>query len=199
MLPSGNDPSGTTPVSADEVRWLIPSVATQQELNLRERENILAARQWAFSARVKRTPTDILDHVFVRELHRRMFREVWRWAGKTRDIELNLGVPVAEIGNRFATLLDDVKGWIEFESYPSDEICVRFHHGLVFIHPWRNGNGRHARLLADRLATAMNRSIFTWGGGADLTATSTTRSDYLTALRKADDGNFNTLLKFARS
>lgn len=199
MLRSGNDPSGTTPVSADEVRFLIPSVATNQELNQRERENILSARRWAFAPRVRRTPADLLDHVFVRELHRRMFNEVWRWAGKTRNNQLNLGVPVAGIETRFVTLLDDARGWIEFEAYPADEICVRLHHGLVFIHPWRNGNGRHARLMADRLAVTLGHSPFTWGGGADLTAKSDTRANYLTALKTADGGDFAPLVIFARS
>jgi Fic-DOC domain mobile mystery protein B len=148
-LPSGNDNAGTTPVSPDEERWLIPSVITLVELNLLERENILDARRWLFAARPKRTPIDLLDHLFVRELHRRMFRHVWRWAGKFRDNELNLGVAASEITTRLAILLGDAIAWIEFETYPADEICVRLHHGFVAIHPWRNGNGRHARLLAD--------------------------------------------------
>ncbi len=160
-LPTDHDDSGTTPVAPDEERWLIPSVATNAELNLLERENILEARRWLFAPRRKLTSADLLDHLFVRELHKRMFRHIWRWAGKVRQTELNLGVPVPEITPRLATLLDDAKAWIEFESYPPDEICVRLHHGLVAIHPWRNGNGRHARLLADRLATALERPTFT--------------------------------------
>lgn len=127
-----------------------------------------------------------------------MFNEVWRWAGKTRDNALNLGVPVEEVGTRFATLLEDARAWIEFETYSTDEICVRLHHGLVFIHPWRNGNGRHARLMADRLAVALGRPIFTWGGGADLTAKSDTRANYLKALKTADEGDFAPLVAFAR-
>ena len=199
LLPSGNDDAGTTPVSPDEESWLIPSVITLAELNLLERENILEARRWLFAARSKRTPTDLLDHLFVRELHRRMFRHVWRWAGKFRDNELNLGVAASEITTRLAILLGDTIAWIEFETYPADEICMRLHHGLVAIHPWRNGNGRHARLLADRLAVAMNRPIFTWGGGAELTATNETRNEYLKALKSADTGDFEKLILFARS
>ena len=108
-------------------------------------------------------------------------------------------MPVAEIGTRFATLLDDARAWIELETYSADEICVRLHHGLVFIHPWRNGEGRRARLMADRLAVALGRPVFTWGGGADLTASSDTRANYLAALKTADEGDFGALLPFAQS
>ena len=197
--PPSNDHSGTTPVSPDEDRWLIPSVLTLAELNLLERENILEARQWLFSARRKRTTSELLDHLLVRELHRRMFRRVWRWAGKIRDRELNLGVPVPEVATRLFSLLDDVKAWITYATYPADEIGVRLHHGLVAIHPWYNGNGRHARLLADRLAVELGRPMYTWGGGTELTAKNETRSDYHAALKAADQGCFNRLLEFART
>ncbi|MCF3649911.1 mobile mystery protein B [Synoicihabitans lomoniglobus] len=196
---SGHDGSGTTPVSPDEERWLIPSVVTLAELNLLERENILAARRWLFSPRRKLNPANLLDHLLVRELHRRMFRRVWRWAGKIRDIDLNLGVPVPEITTRLTALLGDAQAWIDYTTFPADETCVRLHHGLVAIHPWRNGNGRHARLLADRLAVALDRPIFTWGGGSKLTASGETRSNYLTALKAADAGDFASLLAFSRS
>ena len=127
-----------------------------------------------------------------------MFRHVWRWAGKFRDNELNLGVPVHQITPRLASLLQDAQTWIEYDTYPADEVCVRLHHSLVVIHPWRNGNGRHARLLADRLAVALGRPSFTWGGGAELTVTGDTRTQYLTALGDADTGAFTRLIGFSR-
>ncbi|MDB4474250.1 mobile mystery protein B [Opitutaceae bacterium] len=198
ILPTGNDKSGTTPISPDEEHWLIPSVATRAQLNLIERENILEARRWLFSSRRKFAPIELLDHVLIREAHRRMFRHVWRWAGKQRDNELNLGVAVQEITPRLATLLGDARAWIDYETYSPDEICVRLHHGLVAIHPWRNGNGRHARLIADRMAVALDRPIFTWGGGPELTATGDTRNEYLVALKQADQGDFEKLNRFAR-
>lgn len=198
LLPQGKDNSGTTPVTPDEERFLIPSVATLAELNLLERENILEARRWLFAPRRKLAAPQLLDHLLVRDLHRRMFRRVWRWAGKIRDCELNLGVPPAEVETRLYSLLDDAKAWLGYETYSPDEICIRVHHGLVAIHPWRNGNGRHARLLADRLAHALDRPAFTWGGGSDLTARTDTRTDYLAALKEADAGRFERLVVFAR-
>lgn len=199
LLTSHRDDSGTTPVSPDEERFLIPSVSTLAELNLLERENILEARRWLFSSRRKFTPTELLDHLLVRELHRRMFRHIWRWAGKLRDCELNLGAPPVEVGTRLVSLLEDAQAWISYDTFPADELCVRLHHGLVAIHPWRNGNGRHARLMADRLAVALGRTPFTWGGGIELEAKNDTRTNYLTALRQADHGDFAALVAFARS
>jgi Fic-DOC domain mobile mystery protein B len=128
-----------------------------------------------------------------------MFRHVWRWAGKIRDCELNLGVPPHEVETRLYSFLNDVRAWRAYSAYQPDELCVRLHHGLVAIHPWRNGNGRHARLLADRLAVALARPIFTWGGGAELEAKTDTCSRYLAALQQADTGDFTALLTFARS
>jgi Fic-DOC domain mobile mystery protein B len=128
-----------------------------------------------------------------------MFRHVWRWAGKIRDCELNLGVPPHEVETRLYSFLHDVRAWRAYSAYQPDELCVRLHHGLVAIHPWRNGNGRHARLLADRLAVALARPIFTWGGGAELEAKTDTCSRYLAALQQADTGDFTALLTFARS
>jgi Fic-DOC domain mobile mystery protein B len=198
LLPPARDQSGTTPVSPDEERFLIPSVATLAELNLLERANILEARRWLFAPRRKVAPSALLDHLFAREVHRRMFRHVWRWAGKVRDCELNLGVPPREVETRQYSFLQDVRAWHEHAAFAPDELCVRLHHGLVAIHPWRNGNGRHARLLADRLAIALSRPIFTWGGGAELEARSDTRIRYLAALKQADTGNFAALIAFAR-
>ncbi|MBC8011311.1 MAG: mobile mystery protein B [Burkholderiales bacterium] len=197
-LQPARDDSGTTPVSPDEERFLIPGVATLAELNLLERANILEARLWLFAPRRKLTPADLLDHLLVREVHRRMFRHVWRWAGKIRDCELNLGVAPREVETRLYSFLKDVRAWHLYVAFGPDELCVRLHHGLVVIHPWRNGNGRHARLLADRLAVSLGRPIFTWGGGAELEAKNDTRARYLAALKQADAGDFAALTTFAR-
>lgn len=199
LLPPSRDDSGTTPVSPDEERFLIPSVATLAELNLLERANILEARRWLFAPRRRLAPADLLDHLLACELHWRMFRRVWRWAGKIRDCELNLGAPPHQVETQLYSLLNDARAWQEHAAFAPDELCVRLHHGLVAIHPWRNGNGRHARLLADRLAVALECPAFTWGGGAELEAKNDTRTLYLAALRKANAGDFNALIAFARA
>lgn len=189
---------GTTPVSPDEERHLKISVTSLAELNQFERENILEARTWLFAPRRKLTAVELLDPLFVRDLHHRMFRHVWKWAGKFRDCELNIGVKPALVQQRYFSLLADVKAWVEFSTFPADEICIRFHHALVVVPPWRNGNGRHARLVADRLAVALGKPPFTWGGGVALEAKGDTRDLYLAALKEADCGNFAPLIAFAR-
>jgi Fic-DOC domain mobile mystery protein B len=127
-----------------------------------------------------------------------MFNNTWRWAGTYRKRERNLGVPVAQIREMLPALLGDARYWIEHGTYDLDEIAVRVHHRLVAIHPFPNGNGRHARLLADVVALKNGRAEFSWGRG-DMIAPGPVRDAYLRALRAADERNIQDLLKFARS
>lgn len=185
-----------TPLSKDELAQLIPNLATQAELNEFERLNILEATKWAFSNRILAN-SDPLSEPYVRELHRRMFDNTWRWAGKYRSTEKNLGVLVHEIRNRIPALLGDARYWIGNQTYAADEIAVRVHHGMTVIHPFSNGNGRHARLLADVIAVKLNRPEFTWGT-KDVASVGPAREAYIKALRKADGGDLLDLLTFSR-
>src|SRR5256885_956995 len=94
---------------------------------------------------------EILSEKFLQDLHRRMLGDVWRWAGRFRTSPRNIGIDHWEISVALRMLLDDTKIWIDKKVYPPDEIAVRFHHRLVQIHAFPNGNGRHARLMADLL------------------------------------------------
>ena len=132
------------------------------------------------------------------DLHRRMFGDVWRWAGKFRTSEHNLGIPFYEIPVALRQLLDDVKTWIEYKSYPPDEIAARLHHRLVQIHPFPNGNGRHSRLMADLLVMSLGGERFSWGS-ANLQAIGDLRGRYIAALKAADNHDIGPLLAFARS
>ena len=186
-----------TPLTPEEQADLIPSLATREELNEWERDNILRARQWALGERqISRShPT---DEEYVRELHTRMFDQTWKWAGTYRKTTKNLGVPIGEMRERLAQLLGNATYWLEHRTYDADECAVRFHHELVVIHLFPNGNGRHARLIADVLAVKGGHPPFSWGS-KDLTAPGQARNEYLSALKKADAGDFTPLLKFARS
>jgi Fic-DOC domain mobile mystery protein B len=186
---------GNTPLSPEELADLIPNLATKEELNEWERENILLARNWATADRT--TPVDMVSDEYVRQLHEKMFNETWKWAGQYRVTEKNIGVPVHEIRERLMALFGDARYWIENGTYSPDEISVRFHHRLVFIHPFPNGNGRHARLIADALVMKLGRPGFTWGS-ANLVEEAA-RKRYLEAIRAADHGDMEPLLKFARS
>ncbi len=127
-----------------------------------------------------------------------MFDQTWRWAGVYRTTEKKIGVPHHEIRERLAALLGDARYWVEHGTYPPDELAVRFHHRLVLIHPFANGNGRHARLIADVLAQREGGSVFTWGG-ANLVRGGDFRRRYIDALQAADAGDIGPLLAFARS
>ena len=183
-----------TPLTAEEREGLIPSYITlRHELNEAEQANILEAEQWAFARK-----RDVLDEHFLTALHKRMFGWVWRWAGKFRVTERNVGVDPYRIATDLRQLLDDSRYWIAHGTYPPDEICTRFHHRLVAIHPFPNGNGRHARLATDLLLVALGQSRFSWGR-TSLVTSSETRHAYVAALRAADARDIGPLLEFVRS
>ena len=186
---------GNTPLSPEELADLIPNLATKEELNEWERENILRAREWALGDRS--AAPDLASDAYVRKLHQKMFDQTWKWAGEYRRSEKNMGTPFREIREHLMALFGDVRYWIENSTYPPDEIAVRFHHRLVLIHPFPNGNGRHARLIADVIAMKLGRAALTWGS-ANLIKEGEARARYLEAIRAADHGDIQLLLQFAR-
>jgi Fic-DOC domain mobile mystery protein B len=193
-LPVDAPDDAATPLTPDERKDLILSyITTRDQLNEVEQRGIAAADRWAFSRR--RT---VLDEGFLYRLHKRMFGEVWRWAGASRNSERNIGVAPVYIGVELRQLLDDVRYWIDHVTYPPDEIALRFHTRLTWIHPFPNGNGRHARLAADLLIIALGGQRFTWGGRS-LTAPDETRRTYIAAVRAGDNHDLAPLLAFARS
>jgi len=192
-LIDAND-EAATPLTPEERDALIPTYITlRHELNEVEQIGIADADRWAFSRR-----REVLDEDFLKRLHRQMFGDVWRWAGQFRTTPRNLGVEAWRIAPDLRQLLDDVRYWIEHETYAPDEIAVRFKHRLVFIHPFPNGNGRHSRLVGDLLAVQLGQPRFTWGRG-NLVAINDLRRTYIDALHLADDHNIEPLLAFARS
>lgn len=186
-----------TPLSPEEQADLIPSLATREDLNEWERDNILRARQWALSGRQlsRWNPT---AEEYIRELHGRMFDQTWKWAGTYRKTDKNLGIPVDQIRERLTQLIGNITYWLSRKTFDLDESVVRFHHELVVIHAFPNGNGRHARMIADVIAVKYGCSPFSWGS-KDLIAPGEARDGYLSALRNADQGDIAPLLKFARS
>jgi len=188
---------GNTPLSPDEQADLIPNLATKEELNEFERANILVAYDWALAPRNLRRHDPVAEF-YLRDLHRRMFDPTWKWAGLYRNTEKNIGIAPFQVREAVGVLLGDTGYWLEYATFPPDEIAVRFHHRLVSIHPFANGNGRHARLMADVLARRQGRPLFTWGG-ADIARQGDFRRRYLDALQTADRNDIRLLLAFARS
>lgn len=188
------DDDANTPLDAEEMQQLIPSYITlRRELNEAEQVNIAHASKWLSSRR-----SDPLDEVFLRELHRRMFGQVWRWAGDYRKTARNIGVDANRVRVDTAQALDDARFWVANATYAPDEIAVRFSHRLVAIHPFPNGNGRLSRMAGDLLAVQLGRPQFSWGSHS-LTDANVTRAAYIAALRAADEHDLGPLILFARS
>jgi Fic-DOC domain mobile mystery protein B len=189
---SGAKSDGSTPIDPDEARVLIPShVATQAQLNEWEHENIVQGERWAFSRRRK----NLLTAEFMKQLHRKMFGETWRWAWQWRTTGKNIGVAPEDVGASVRQLLHDVEAQVDGHSYPIREIAARLHHRLVWIHPFPNGNGRLARTFVDLLLRAHGEPRFTWGGD-DLVSAGEARERYIAALRSADARDYAPLFKF---
>ncbi|MHC4882124.1 MAG: mobile mystery protein B [Planctomycetota bacterium] len=189
-------PQGATPLDKNETEGLIPThITTRAELDRWEQDNINEALAWLDS----RGPKDILNESFMKQLHKRMFGQVWKWAGSFRQSDKNIGVSWYMISSELKNLCDDVRYWITNKTFASDEIAARFHHRLVKIHLFPNGNGRHARLMADILLVRfLNRPLFTWGS-ASLAKTGDDRKRYIESLVAADRGDYELLLNFVRS
>jgi Fic-DOC domain mobile mystery protein B len=195
-----DSPTGATPLTAGDFEGLIPTwIATKSDLNRAEQANIGVASVWAFDRKLKISD---LTQGWLKNLHRRMFDEVWRWAGSYRQTDTNIGVPWYEIQTSVEQLILDVHAQTQnpdTQPWSIDEIAVRFHHRLVSIHPFPNGNGRHARLAADVIAIGLGGGRFGWGAGVQLYDVGPARDEYLTELRRADrEGDYAGLIAFAR-
>ena len=189
---------GQTPLEEEEKEeMLISSITTRGELDEFEQLNIAQAVEWTLSR--KFDADYILSERFVRELHRRMFCDVWGWAGTFRKSNKNIGVDKTQIAVSLNQLLENVRYWIEHSVYPHDEIAIRASHQIVSIHCFPNGNGRHSRIMADVIITYIfQKPLFTWGQ-SNLTEHSETRKIYISAIHEADNGNIKPLIEFARS
>jgi Fic-DOC domain mobile mystery protein B len=176
---------------------LIETITTRSELDEFEQQNIEDAMQW-IAGRSFKTET-VFTEQFVKKLHKKMYGHVWKWAGKFRKSNKNIGVDKWHIPVALKGLLDDTLYWIENSTFSHDEIAIRFKHRLVAIHCFPNGNGRHSRLFADLIIEKIfNKPVFTWGTEGLIHA-GKTRSNYITAIKEADKGNYFPLLAFARS
>lgn len=190
---------GATPIDPDEAADLIPpTVRTLAELNAFEQVNITAAVEWLLRGARRASVATVLSERYLLNLHHRMFDQTWRWAGELRRTDKNIGVHWPQIRIALRERLDDTRHWISAKAHAPDEIAVRFHHAIVVIHPFPNGNGRWSRLAADALLHALRKPLLTWGQSS-LTAAGSARTAYLAALRAADQGDFTPLMAFARS
>lgn len=192
-----SDQDGATALSPDDLAHLIPSnIKTRDQLNFAEAMGIALVQERFESNRLE--VNDTLDDLFVRELHKLMFKNVWTWAGKYRQINLNIGDEFFLVPGQVRNLMQDVKLWLQADLPAElDLAACKLHHGLVAIHPFVNGNGRHARLFTDILMSALGLAPFDWGMGSSAEP-SDIRRRYITALKQGDEGDVSGLYKFLR-
>ena len=189
---------GQTPLEEEEKEGLlIKHITTKGELDQFEQLNIEKAIEWVISR--KFTIEKVLDEGFVLALHKRMFGEVWKWAGKFRKSNKNIGVDKYLIATKLHQLNGDCRYWIENKTFDQDRTAIEYKHRIVKIHPFANGNGRHSRLMADIIIEKLlGRTIFSWGKH-NLAKSSDKRRIYIDSIIIADNGDIKPLIDFARS
>lgn len=189
---------GQTPIDEEEKEdLLLKTISTREELDEFEQANIEMALEWSLKRSFSKD--EVISIGFIKELHRKMFSEVWGWAGTFRKSNKNIGVDKFNIEQELFRLMDDCRYWIDNVTYPEDEIAVRYKYRIVSIHSFPNGNGRHSRICGDILVSQVfNRPVFPWGGDR-IDKEGETRSLYMKALYAADQGDMGPLLEFARS
>ncbi|WP_029038480.1 mobile mystery protein B [Salinimicrobium xinjiangense] len=189
---------GQTPLDEEEKEGLkIKSITTQGELDDFEQLNIEKAVEWTIH--IKWKVEKILTEKFIKDLHKKMYEDVWKWAGEFRRTEKNIGIPWTQIGIELKNLLDDTKYWIENKTFPPEEVAIRFKHRIVSIHCFPNGNGRHSRMMADIIMESIfGEEIFSWHQ-SNMIKPNETRNKYINALREADNGNITPLIEFAKN
>jgi len=190
-------PAGATPLDPDEVQGLLlETVTTQGELNFAEQQSILESSKWIF----ERNHKDILSERFFKKLHQKMFESIWAWAGKFRTTNKNIGVDPHKISTEIKLLCENCQYWTQHQSYDWPETAARFHHKLVWIHPFANGNGRFSRILTDILLKHHKQEPLSWGRKTfskdDFSNDSDLRLEYISSLREADHKKFDRLIRF---
>jgi len=189
---------GQTPLTEEEQEGLkIPSITTREELDEFEQLNIEKAIQWTFGKKLK--AEQVFTEKFIKDLHKRMYGEVWKWAGAYRTSEKNIGCKSYMVAIELKQLLDDALFWVTNKTYNEEEIAIRFKHRLVSIHCFANGNGRHSRLMSDLIMEKLyNKTFFSWGS-TNLVKATATRSNYIKAVKNADQQDILPLIAFAKS
>lgn len=191
--------SNETHLSEEErMGLLLPFISTQTLLNEQEQVNIESALKWIHSKR-RVNPSQLLSEAFIRQLHKKMYGEIWSWAGQFRKSDKNRGIVWHQIPIELKKLMDDTSYLISNEVYTPEEIAIRFKHRLVVIHCFPNGNGRHSRLMADIMMEKLfKQNLFSWGS-KNLTSKNEIRSIYIKSLQHADNGNMIPIIEFAQS
>ncbi len=187
------DRDGATPIDPDQLEGIrFSHVTTMGELDELEDQNIQDGMRWLS----RQKTCDYLDTMFLDKLHKELFGNVWKWAGIHRTSMVNLSkIDRFQIRVELKSLFDDVKAWIEFGRSDWDEIAAEFHHRLVSIHPYPNGNGRTARIMTEYLLKRNDKDVPSWMHSMN-DRPKDRRALYINSLKNADKGNYSDLIKF---
>ena len=196
IMPIFTEPEGATPLEPDEIEGLVHThIETRDELNALESANIADCLVW-LSSQSTLSLEEILSLDFARTLHEEMFSRVWSWAGNFRTTEKNIGCDPSQIRVNLYNLFEDIKCWIEFNHYESRELSARIHHQLVKIHPFPNGNGRHARIFTNCVREkGLGIEPIIWATG-NIDRQGEERREYIDSLRQADQNNYQPLVSY---
>jgi len=186
-------PENATPV--EDASGLIPThITTKEQLNEWEVNNILKAAERYLTKRLKR----IITVDFIKKVHKDMFDDTWEWAGQFRKRDLSIGVDWHKIQVEVKKLADDIEFWGKGKSDLNIfEQSIRIHHRLVKIHPFLNGNGRHARMIADIFLYSCRHKMPIWPSHEIISSTDI-RKRYINVLNKADKNDYRPLEKFTK-
>ncbi len=181
---------GETPIDISDLK--VKGISNRAQLSVVEAENIRKVIVKYLSKRPTRKMAPF-DLSWFKRLHKQMFGDVWRWAGRIRREDLNIGVRWSLIETSLQELADDLAYW-ERDGTNVLERATRLHYRAVFIHPFQNGNGRWARMLANILLKRNDGSVTEWPDPELGDAASSIRGEYLTALQAADHGEIEPLM-----
>lgn len=177
---------------------ILTHLTTRTERNAAEAHIIsLAYDKYIFEARRKKQGARWFTNEFICAVHRDMFGSIWDWAGKYRTDNLNIGVDWRLISEQIHLLCDDFLYWDSTTSTMTVlEVAARLQNRLTKIHPFRNGNGRHARLITDIFFYSRRHPLPEWPQTHLMSEGHQIRELYIAAMQKADQGDFSSLIRF---
>lgn len=177
---------------------LLRHLTTRESRNTVELETIgRAYDKYVFRGRKKNAGNKWLTEEYIRQVHRDMFGGIWNWAGKYRQVNLNIGITWSQIPEQITVLCDDFVFWNTTQSaMPILEVAARLQNRLTHIHPFKNGNGRHARLITDIFLRSQDHPLPKWPQIQLIEHGDAVRREYIAAMKQADMGNFDPLITF---
>lgn len=164
-----------------------------KEIYVAEANNIaLATIKYLSAPPSKKTAP--FSYEWLSSLHEEMFGNVWDWAGKFRQVELSIGIKAYQVPTALKELADDISYWDKNKTFDIYETATRIHHRAVQIHPYKNGNGRWSRMLANIYLRQNGSMPVKWQEDL-LSKENLKRDEYIKALKEADNSDFFNLIE----